>query len=110
MKKAIWLIVIVLFLLLLVLFLQKSTEKSAEVQKHQQDHIIVTTIYPLYYFTKGIVGESIEVMRLIKPGNEIHSFAPTPADMVSLWEKSWSPGRKSWQVQRMSKHCHLRKA
>ncbi len=84
MKKAVWLVVIVASLLLLVLFFQESTEKRTEAQKHTQKHTIVTTIYPLYYLTKGIAGEQVEVRRLIKPGNEIHSFAPTPTEMVAL--------------------------
>ena len=84
MKKAIWLIVIVTSLLLFVLFLQESADKRTEVQKHTQKHTIVTTIYPLYYLTKGIAGGEVEVYRLIKPGNEIHSFSPTPTEMVAL--------------------------
>lgn len=84
MKKAVWLIVIVIFLLFLILFFQQSVEKSAGEQERVDDPIIVTTIYPLYYLTQGIAGSRVEVNRLIKPGNEIHSFAPTPAEMVAL--------------------------
>ncbi len=84
MKKAVWLITIVSSLLLLVLFFQKSTERETVAQEQIQKHTVVTTIYPLYYLTKNIAGGQIKVNRLIKPGNEIHSFSPTPAEMVAL--------------------------
>ena len=80
MKKAVWLIVIVSFVLLGLLFIQKSSSKSPALQQNT----VITTIYPLYFITKGIVGEAVEVKRLIKPGNEIHSFSPTPVEMVAL--------------------------
>ncbi len=83
MKKAIWLMGIVFSLFLLVLFFQQSSKKSA-VAEQIQAHSIITTIYPLYYLSKNIAGSHIEVKRLIKPGNDIHSFAPTPAEMVAL--------------------------
>ncbi|SFV49875.1 Zinc ABC transporter, periplasmic-binding protein ZnuA [hydrothermal vent metagenome] len=53
----------------------RSSEDSA---------IVTTTIYPLYFITKGIVGDKVVVKRLIKPGNEIHSFAPTPTDLIDV--------------------------
>ncbi|MEA3491857.1 MAG: zinc ABC transporter substrate-binding protein [Campylobacterota bacterium] len=79
MKKALGLIIIVLIILLALLSYQKSTQPS----KIGSD-TVVTTIYPLYFITKSIAGDAIQVKRLIKPGSEIHSFSPTPADMVEL--------------------------
>jgi zinc transport system substrate-binding protein len=80
MKKALWLIVIVLLALsAFLLFGRHSDKKPAAGLK-----TIVTTIYPLYFITREIAGDSITVKRLIKPGSEIHSFSPTPAEMVAL--------------------------
>ena len=80
MKKAFWLIVIVSFILVGVMFFQKSSSKSPAEQKNR----VITTIYPLYFITKEIAGEAVDVRRLIKPGSEIHSFSPTPVEMVAL--------------------------
>ena len=80
MKKAVILILAVIAIVFSVLFFQKSGSG----EKIPQHKTVVTTIYPLYFITKKIAGDSLEVKRLIKPGSEIHSFSPTPADMVSL--------------------------
>ena len=71
---------IVLFVLFAVLMYQKSSDVPSE----KQEHTVVTTIYPIYFMTKKLAGEYVSVKRLIKPGSEIHSFSPTPADMVEL--------------------------
>ncbi len=81
MKKALLLIVAILLLLTLLLFLNKD---SKNVDTKAQKKVVVTTIYPLYYITKEIVKEHITVQRLIKPGSEMHSFSPTPKDMLEL--------------------------
>ena len=77
MKKAILLIISILLITLLVISLQKS-------DKGNHKEVVITTIYPLYYITKEIAKEHIEVRQLIKVGNQIHSFSPTPKDMVEL--------------------------
>ena len=45
---------------------------------------IVTTIYPLYEFTKQIVGDKAEVVLLTPAGVEPHDWEPSPADMVTI--------------------------
>ncbi len=80
MKKAVWLIMVVSFVFMTVLFFQKNDNKLLP----EKQNTVITTIYPLYFITKEIVGEAVEVKRLIKPGSEIHSFSPTPVEMVSL--------------------------
>jgi len=80
MKKAAWLIVIVLLLLSLSLFLVRERKSGPA----GESNTVVTTIYPLYFITRKIAGDALTVKRLIKPGSEIHSFSPTPVDMVEL--------------------------
>jgi zinc transport system substrate-binding protein len=80
MKKALWLIVIVLLALSAFLLLGRHSDKAPVAGSKT----IVTTIYPLYFITREIAGDAITVKRLIKPGSEIHSFSPTPAEMVAL--------------------------
>ena len=45
---------------------------------------IVTTIFPQYDFTKQIVGDKAEVIMLLKPGSESHTYEPTPQDIKAI--------------------------
>ena len=45
---------------------------------------VVTTLYPLEYFTQRIAGDAAEVVNLISPGVGSHDFEPTPADIRLL--------------------------
>jgi zinc transport system substrate-binding protein len=48
---------------------------------------VVTSFYPLYFFTKEIVGEKIDVINLTPAGAEPHDYEPNTAD-ISQIEKS----------------------
>lgn len=55
--------------------------------KPQQDAItVITSFYPLYFFTSELVGETegIEVINLIPSGAEPHSFEPSPAQLAQM--------------------------
>ena len=45
---------------------------------------IVTTIFPAYDFARAVVGESADLSMLVRPGSEIHSFDPSPQDILSI--------------------------
>ncbi|HMM22369.1 MAG TPA: metal ABC transporter substrate-binding protein [Selenomonadales bacterium] len=45
---------------------------------------IVTTIYPLYDFTKQVVGDKADVALLVPAGAEPHDWEPAPADMIKI--------------------------
>jgi zinc transport system substrate-binding protein len=45
---------------------------------------IVTTIYPLYDFTKQVVGDKADVVLLVPAGVEPHDWEPAPTDMVKI--------------------------
>jgi zinc transport system substrate-binding protein len=45
---------------------------------------IVTTTFPLYDFTRNVVGDRAELTLLIPPGAEAHSWEPTPSAMVKI--------------------------
>jgi zinc transport system substrate-binding protein len=45
---------------------------------------VVTTLYPLYDFTRAVAGDKAEVALLMPPGVEPHSYEPKPEDMVRL--------------------------
>ena len=45
---------------------------------------VVTTIFPQYDFARQIAGDCADVYMLLKPGEEIHSYEPTPQDIQMI--------------------------
>ena len=45
---------------------------------------IVTTIFPLYDFTREITGDKASVKMLLPPASESHSFEPSPQDIIEI--------------------------
>lgn len=60
---------------------------SCSNQKVDDDKItIVTTLFPQYDFAKQIVGDKCEVILLLPPGTDSHSYEPTPRDIINISE------------------------
>jgi len=47
---------------------------------------VMTTIYPMTYFSQRIGGDRVSVESLIKAGVDAHDFEPTPRDIISIGE------------------------
>ena len=45
---------------------------------------VVCTLFPYYDFVRQLGGEDVEVSLLVAPGREVHSFEPTPLDVIRL--------------------------
>ena len=45
---------------------------------------IVTTIFPPYDFARAITGTNAQITMLIDPGAEVHTFDPTPDDIIKI--------------------------
>ena len=45
---------------------------------------IVTTIFPVYDFARAIAGDQAELTMLVKPATEVHSYDPSPADIIKI--------------------------
>jgi zinc transport system substrate-binding protein len=58
----------------------QKKEKTETAQKIQ----IITTLFPLYDFAKNIGQDKVEVVLLLPPGVEPHSFEPKPDDVVRI--------------------------
>lgn len=56
---------------------QKTAEESGKIH-------IITTSFPSYDFARQIAKDTAEVSMLLAPGQESHSYEPTPQDMVQL--------------------------
>lgn len=72
------------FLLLIVMFIfiVAGCQRSEKVQSGKLQ--VVTSLFPLYDFSRSIAGEKADVTLLLPPAVEPHSFEPKPADIVKI--------------------------
>lgn len=64
-----------------------STSFFSQVQIKQKDKLtVITTSFASYDFAKQIVGDKGDVMMLLSPGEESHTYEPTPSDIVAIKE------------------------
>lgn len=61
-----------------------SSNQAAPAQDDQLE--VVASFYPIYEYTKNIVGEEGSVELLIKAGTEVHDFEPSTKDMAKIQE------------------------
>lgn len=52
----------------------------------KKDIQVVTTFYPVYEFTKQVVGEEADVSLLVKAGTEPHDFEPSAKNIAEIQE------------------------
>lgn len=45
---------------------------------------VVTTIFAPYDFAREIGGDDVSVTMLLKPGSEVHSYEPSPKDIIAI--------------------------
>ena len=75
MKKRIY----ILIQILVILF-----AKVGFVAAQDQKLNILTTIFPIYDFTRTVAGSFAEVSMLLPPGAESHTYEPTPRDILKI--------------------------
>lgn len=78
MRRRLLSIAIALTMLLVLGGCSRSQESSDEKLK------IVTTIFPAYDFARHVFGDKADVMLLLKPGVESHSYDPSARDIVKI--------------------------
>jgi zinc transport system substrate-binding protein len=81
MKKIIFTILVILIIMAGLFAAVKSSKK---LQRNDNKITIVTTLFPLYDFSKIIGGDKVDVSLLLPPGVEPHSFEPTPGDIAKI--------------------------
>lgn len=83
MKRIISLILISLLLIFTLTF--GGCGKSKDSFDVTSDKLkVVTTIFPYYDFVRSIAGDKAELKLLLSPGNEPHSYDPSPSDIVAI--------------------------
>ena len=50
---------------------------------------VVTTIFPPYDFVRQVAGDRAEVIMLLKPGMESHSYEPSPRDILAIMDSDF---------------------
>lgn len=63
-------------------FSDKNTQKEQANFDNQLN--IVATVFPSFDFTRQIVKDRANVSMLLKPGQDAHSFDPTPSDIKNV--------------------------
>ncbi|WP_242273433.1 metal ABC transporter substrate-binding protein [Bacillus cereus group sp. BfR-BA-01538] len=58
--------------------------ETKSVEKQDESLKVVTTFYPMYDFTKNIVGANGKVDMLVPAGTEPHDFEPSPKDIAKI--------------------------
>lgn len=76
---------IVLLMGLLALFLTGCNSKTSDKSEANDDKLnIVTTFYPMYDFTRNVVGDEGNVSLLIGSGVEPHDYEPSAKDIAKI--------------------------
>lgn len=71
-------------IVILTLTIAAVLPRAPQMQKKSDKVKVVTTIFPLYDFTKNIGKDWVEVSLLLPPGTDMHSFEPKPSDIVTI--------------------------
>lgn len=74
---------LIIFLTIISVVLTACSKKEEQMQSNERP-VIVATTYAIYDALKHIGGEDIRASMLIPPGREIHSFEPSPKDIIKL--------------------------
>jgi zinc transport system substrate-binding protein len=83
-KIKVIIISIVVSLLIFYSIIEIGIKINPRSAKNENDLKIVTTIFPYYDFARAVVGDDNNIELLIKPGAELHSYEPTPADIIKI--------------------------
>ncbi len=70
-----------LFLPLIIFLLSSCTTKNNTATDKLN---IITTVFPAYDFTRQITGDAVDIDILVPPGAEIHTYEPTPNDIIRI--------------------------
>ncbi len=70
--------------LVLILILVSACDSNNKLVEDNGKIKIVATLFPQYDFAREIVKDRGDVILLLPPGVEAHSFEPTPQDIGSI--------------------------
>lgn len=86
MKRKIIVILISVLVTILIFYsiIQIGININFKKSENENGLKIVTTIFPYYDFARAVVGNDDNIHLLVSPGGEIHSYEPTPSDIIKI--------------------------
>jgi zinc transport system substrate-binding protein len=81
MRKAILILILCTTAMLCIV---ASCGRKKAVEAGEKRISVITSLFPLYDFARNIGGNKVDVMLLLPPGVEAHTFEPRPADIVRI--------------------------
>ena len=85
MKKILSIFITFIIIILTVILLSLNTYKGKEVKSSSKVKV-VATLFPQYDFARQIGKDKVEVSLLLKPGTEVHTYDPSPKDIIKINE------------------------
>ncbi len=82
MKRTVSYLLIFILVITTVIFTTGCSSKPQFIESGKLN--IVCTIFPYYDFARSITGDRAEIKLLLSPGNEPHSYDPSPSDIVAI--------------------------
>ena len=61
-----------------------TTSPSASSQGEEASLTVISTVFASYDYARQIAGSHAQVRMLVPPGAEVHSFEPTPQDIMDI--------------------------
>lgn len=76
---------LIVFAIGLIVFLTSFTNKQMDANTNTNSRLqVVTSFYPLYFFTNEITQEKVDVYNITPAGAEPHDYEPTAKDMAKI--------------------------
>jgi zinc transport system substrate-binding protein len=83
-KFAIFLIALAALIASALTFASHKTARGVPDNAADAQLRIVATIFPLYDFARAVTGDRAALSMLVRPGTEMHSFEPSPQDIIAI--------------------------
>lgn len=69
----------------LLVYVRTTTPPSLVSPENEAKKIsVVTSFYPLFFFTSRIAGQQVDILNVTPPGSEPHDYEPTPQNMARI--------------------------
>jgi len=76
----------VLFLTVLLILLSFTGCRRQKYNREEGKITVTSVIFPSYDFVREIAGDRVNLILLLSPGSESHSFEPSPLDIITIRE------------------------
>ena len=77
-------VILIISLMLMACGADGTGQNSDHSLKDNDKLQVVTTIFPAYDFARQVGGDHAQVTMLLSPGEELHSYEPSPKDIIAI--------------------------